>query len=132
MMKRETVEQYLRANGVQSTASDDEIKEMLFSARWHESDVDTALTVLREDPKTHTTKVDTLHKVFHSDERLEPETISALLGIEVQMPEPPSRFQESKEAAASLLTIIVVACALSAVFVLSVMWYLRMGIFFGY
>ena len=129
MINKDVVEQYLRANGVQPSAPDEEIKEVLFSAKWHHDDIDTALMVLREDPKTHQTHVDSLHKVFHSDERLQPETISALLGITVDIKHPDERAKENRVAASSIISMVVVASALSGTFVLMAMWYLKIGVF---
>lgn len=129
MIHKDLVEQYLRANGVEPSAPDDEIKEVLFSAKWHHDDIDTALMVLREDPETHQTHVDSLHKVFHSDERLQPETISALLGIDVTIKNDEQRAKENRMAASSVVSMVVVACALSSTFVLVAMWYLKIGVF---
>ncbi|MAZ30302.1 hypothetical protein CL655_03400 [bacterium] len=131
MIKKDVVERYLRANGVHPTAPDEQIKEVLFSAKWHEDDIDTALMVLREDPATHETHVDSLHKVFHSDERLQPETISALLGIEVDIKPPEERQRSNRVATSSVMTMTVVALSLSFVFVMTAMWYLKMGIFYS-
>lgn len=130
MIDKNSVERYLRANGINPSAPDDEIKEVLFSAKWHEDDVDTALMVLREDPKTHETHVDSLHKVFHSDDRLKPETISALLGIDVEIKEPTVRERENRMAASTVMSMAIVSLTLSVLFVFSAMWFLKMGIFY--
>ena len=60
---------------------------MLLSARWDNNEVDTALMVLKQNTKNQQTHVDTLHKVFQSDDRLTPTEISALLGISVKVDE---------------------------------------------
>lgn len=85
MISREHVERILRLNGVDPSASDEEIKSVLISAKWHDDDAELGVMVLRENKVTHKERVDTLHKVFTSDERLKPETISSLLGIDVDM-----------------------------------------------
>jgi len=131
MIQKEAIEQYLQANNVPPTAPDEEIKEVLLRAKWHASDVEMALTVLRGNPSTQEMHADTLHRVFHSDERLQPETISALLGIEVDLSEVSERKkQRGTVAASSILTVFAVAVALSLTFVGIAMWVLQMGPFY--
>lgn len=86
MIDRKQIETILRANGVAPTADDEQIRSILLSAKWDENKVDTALTVLKENTSSHQTHIDTLHKVFRSDETLSPQEISSLLGIDVKMP----------------------------------------------
>jgi hypothetical protein len=131
MISKEAVERYLQANDVAPTAPDEEIKEILLRAKWHASDVETALTVLRENPTTKESHTETLHRVFHSDDRLQPETISALLGIDIDTSEIEERQkQRNTVAASSILTVFAVAIGLSATFVGVAMWILQMGPFY--
>jgi hypothetical protein len=85
MIEKQHIEAFLKANGVKPTASDEEIRSVLISARWEHQEIDTALIVLKENIVSHETHVDTLHKVFNSDNRLDAAEISALLGIEVTL-----------------------------------------------
>lgn len=85
MIDKIQVENFLKANGIPPTAKDEEIRSMLLSARWNNNEVDTALMVLKENRKSKATHIDTLHKVFQTDERLSPAEISALLGIDVNI-----------------------------------------------
>jgi hypothetical protein len=87
MIERHNIETLLKANGVPPTAPDEVIRSVLISARWDNNDVDTALMVLKENTNTSETHVDTLHKVFHSDDKLSPADISALLGVKVSLGE---------------------------------------------
>lgn len=84
MIDRTHIEQILKLNGLAPTAADEEIRSVLISARWNKEDVDTAITVLRENVNTHKSRVDTLHDVFLTDKELSPEAIHSLLGIDVQ------------------------------------------------
>ncbi len=86
MLTKQHIESILRANGVPPTAPEEEIRSVLISARFDNFDVDTALLILKENKETNETHVDTLHKVFHSDERLSASDISSLLGIHVAIP----------------------------------------------
>lgn len=85
MIEKRSIETFLKVNGIPPTAKDEEIRSVLISARWNENEVDTALMVLKENIKSQETHVDTLHKVFNSDDRLNAAEISALLGIDVQL-----------------------------------------------
>lgn len=83
MIKRSQIEKILHVNGVSTTSPDDDIRSVLLSARFDKDEVDTAIMVLRENKTTKQIRVDGLHKVFRSDEALDPKEISELLGIEV-------------------------------------------------
>lgn len=85
MIDRKNIEQILRLNGLSETAPDEEIRSVLISARWNKEDVETAITVLRENIKTHESRVDKLHDVFFADRALSPEAIHSLLGIDVEV-----------------------------------------------
>lgn len=131
MISREVVERYLKANNVQPTASEDEIKEMLLRARWHETDVEIALTVLRENPETQVQNTDTHQHIFQTDQPLQAETISALLGIDIDLATVQKKLQQNHRAAASsVLIVLAVAMGLSATFVGVAMWILQMGPFY--
>ena len=83
MIKRSQIEKILKVNGVTPSSPDDRIRSVLLSARFNKDEVDGAIMVLRENKVTKQVKVDGLHKVFRSDESLQPNEISALLGIDV-------------------------------------------------
>ena len=85
MIDRKHIEQILKLNGLSSTAPDEEIRSVLISARWNQEDVETAITVLRENTKTHESRVDKLHDIFLADRTLTPEAIHSLLGIDVEV-----------------------------------------------
>jgi hypothetical protein len=85
MIEKKNVEAFLKVNGIPPTAKDEEIRSVLLSARWNNNEVDTALMVLKENTKTNDTHVDTLHKVFNTDDRLSSAEISSLLGIDVYL-----------------------------------------------
>lgn len=134
MIQREHIEKFLKLNGVDMSSPDEEIKSVLLSARWHKEDVETALLVLRENTKSHETHVESLHRVFRSDERLKPETISALLGIDVDIPDDdvnPNSFVRRYHimSPSQIMQIGLVSLSVSVIFVMASMWYLEMGIF---
>lgn len=133
MFERSQIEQLLSLNGVGTGATDDEIKLVLMSARWHKDDVEAAIMVLRENKVTHQTHVDSLHKVFRTDDRLRPETVSALLGIEMNVSsEDIDKIRKYKRSMTptQIMSIAFISLALSVIFVMASMWYLEMGIFY--
>lgn len=87
MVDKKHVESILKINGLGTASPDEEIRSVLLSARFNKDEVDTALMILRENTKTSETRVDGLHKVFRTDQTLQANEISQLLGIEVQVHE---------------------------------------------
>jgi hypothetical protein len=87
MIDKRNIEAFLKVNGIPPTAKDEEIRSVLLSARWNNNEVDTALMVLKENTVSNETHVDTLHKVFNSDDRLSSAEITKLLGIDVHLTE---------------------------------------------
>ena len=85
MTDRRQIESILKVNGIAPTAADEEIKSVLLSARFNDDEVDTALMILRENTKTNETRVDGLHKVFRTDNGLQPAEITKLLGIDIEL-----------------------------------------------
>ena len=85
MIDKNQIETILKTNGIHPTAPDEVIRSVLISARWDDNDVDTALMVLKENTTDNTSRVDTLHRVFHTDEKLSPADISAMLGVKVDI-----------------------------------------------
>lgn len=85
MLEKRNIEAFLKVNGIPPTAKDEEIRSVLLSARWNNNEVDTALMVLKENTTSNETHVDTLHKVFNSDDRLSSSEITKLLGIDVSL-----------------------------------------------
>ena len=133
MLDRSHIEQLLKLNGVEPTAPDEEIKSILLSARWHNQDVETALLVLRENTESMKTHVDTLHKVFHSDDHLHPETIAALLGVSVDITRDAVCKNHKKSGTNvnffQVLQIALVSVCCAFLFIVCTMWYMHIGPF---
>jgi len=85
MIERRTIEALLKVNGITSTAKEEEIRSVLISARWNENEIGTAFMVLKDNITSKETHVDTLNKVFNSDNRLTSAEITSLLGIDVHI-----------------------------------------------
>jgi hypothetical protein len=132
MLDRTHIENFLRLNGVSPTAPDEEIKSVLISASWHQSDIDTAITVLRENVDTQQRRVDSLHRVFNTDDRLQPEMVSALLGIEMDVTSEQVALRRSRRNGipmAEILRLIFISLTLSIISVVVAMWYFEIGWF---
>lgn len=133
MFERRHIEELLRVNGVPTTAPDEEIKSVLLSARWHQKDVETAMLVLRENTTSHKTHVDSLHKIFSSDSKLRPETISSLLGIDIDIKrgsiDTNKRYIRRSMTLLKMVQICFVTIVLSVFSILFSMWYFEIGMF---
>ncbi len=133
MIDKHHVEELLRLNGVKATDPEEEIKSVLISARWHEQDVETALLVLRENKQSHETHVERLNKVFTSDDRLQPELIASLLGVDVNISGSSLKGMNYKPRRSlsfgQLLQITFLSVGLSFVCIVGAMWYFDMGLF---
>lgn len=125
MIDRQHIENLLRMNGLEPTAPDEEIKEILIRARWHEDDVETALVILREDPKSKSSHVDTLHNIFNTNEKLAPDTLNAILGIDVEVNDVIERHRKTMQATYNkqIISLIVVSVLLAAAFLIMVVMY---------
>jgi hypothetical protein len=91
MVEKEHIANFLRINGISLTAPDDEIRNALIYARWHERDIEYALLVLRDD-NHGSIDVTASHGILVSDRKLAPETLTSLLGIDVSLDR--NRFSE--------------------------------------
>lgn len=131
MIDRKHIESFLTINGLPADAPDEEIRSLLISARWHENDVETALVVLREDPQKHHQHIDSVHKVFHSDQRIKPETLNALLGIDIELNQVSQEHHKEMTRAYRLqmLSMILFSLFLGATALMFAMWYLKVGVF---
>jgi len=121
MIEKKHLESFLKANGIAPTASDEEIRSVLISARWDHSEIDTALIVLRENMSNHETHVDTIHKVFNTDSRLNAAEINSLLGIKVSLSTEDIRtslsdtrasVERTRMAAGFVLALVISGCSL--------------------
>ena len=133
MFDRDQIEKLLKLNGVDASSPDEEIKSVLLSARWHNDDIDTVFLVLRENKHSGDTHTDSIRRTFTAGDQLRPETISSLLGIDMDI-SPDKLSLERKRmkgdlTAGLVVHMVLVSLALSLIFVLSSMWYLEMGLF---
>jgi hypothetical protein len=120
MIEKRNVEAFLKVNGIPPTAKDEEIRSVLLSARWNNNEVDTALMVLKENINSNETHVDTLHKVFNSDDRLSASEITKLLGIDVTLSDYDvndlnAKHQLSQNSTALITLILSVIIAASSI-----------------
>ena len=131
MINREQIESILKINGVTPAAPDEHIRSILLSARYNKDEVDTAIMVLRQNTKTHQTRVDGLHKIFRSDEALQPAEISQLLGIEVDVNDPVQTHGKSRDFSIVQKVFVWVLSVMVAVAgILFYMYLHKIGIFY--
>lgn len=130
MIDRTQVESILKINGLTPSAPDEEIRSILLSARYDKDEVDTAIMVLRENQKTKETRVDGLHKVFRSNDGLQPQEISKLLGIEVDVTEPVEAHANRRDLSRwQFLAVWLASVGVAAVGILVYMYFNQLGPF---
>lgn len=86
MISKESLEKLLRVNGLSPSAPDEQFKELLLQAKWSGEDIETALTVLRENKVTDNSRVSSVHQTFTSGDKLSSSAISNMLGVNVTLP----------------------------------------------
>ncbi|USN92089.1 MAG: hypothetical protein H6782_04410 [Candidatus Nomurabacteria bacterium] len=130
MINREHIETILKVNGVAPGSSNEIIRSVLLSARYSKDEADTAIMVLREDIKTRKTRVEGLHKVFRSNEALNSEEISKLLGIDADIDETIALRSQSRELPLVYQFIIwLLSVVVATSGILFYMYLNQMGIF---
>ena len=132
MIEREHVEKILEINGLGDSAGEEDIRSVLVSAKWNDDDVETALTVLKEDKETGKSHTETYKNVFTSDVRLSPESIQNLLGIDVDMSSHEMAAVRTSRQQVSfwqVLTIVIYATLLAFGSILIVMYIQNFGFF---
>jgi hypothetical protein len=113
-----------------TSAPDEEIRSVLLSAKFDDNEINAALVILRENTKTKETRVDSLHKVFRSDEGLNSKEVSKLLGINIEVTDHITQSHKKKHLSyLELLLLTLVAILLATVFMLVYMYSHQIGIF---
>ncbi len=136
-MNKKHIETILRTNGVDPSSPIGEIRSVLKSARYAEDEIDSAITILREEIDTSVVVKesgisDGLNKLFRSHENLQPKEISELLGITVTLSETvefeddTSSFLKSRP-----LLILMASFALATIGILSYMLIFKVGFFYS-
>ena len=132
MISRQSVEQFLVSNGIEPNAPDEEIKSLLLKARWHEDQVDTAITVLREDAE-HKQRTSEIRKVFSTDDKMNPQMVSDLLGITMDVshvePKHNKRAYKPSLTLGTALSIMLVSLGIASVLLLMLMYHFEIGLF---
>ena len=127
MLQKSHLERVLKINGVSPTASDEVIRELLISARYSENEIESALTVLRENTVTHDSTLESSHKIFRGDSSLNPQEILKLLGIDVDLTKSGSSSRITKQRSTShateiaiFVTVVVIVVAISSLFLFDI------------
>lgn len=88
MVKKAHIENFLRLNGLSVENSDEEIQSLLITARWQEQDALDAIAVLRGTKlETNEEQVEDMARdeLFRGNAKLSPESLSSLLGVDVEV-----------------------------------------------
>lgn len=132
MFERQQLEKILATHGLLATATDDEVRTTLMQAEWHTNDIDAALLVLHENPNAHRTHQDALHQLHRTDERLRPETVKSLLGIDMHVSSSElirNRRSRAGITIGQIFEIALVSCIFGLLAIVAGMWVMEVGIF---
>ncbi len=130
MISREQVETLLRIHGVPPTAPDEQIRSILMSAEYHDEEVEGALLVLREAKNSPDAKLNGLYKIYRTDKSLEPNEISSLLGIDVNIDALPiKKMRQTTFTLRENVLIIILALLLAFIAVFYTMYEQQIGPF---
>jgi predicted transcriptional regulator len=129
-MNRHQLLSILKINGYDLSATDEEIRAVLNHAKYSESEIETALQILREQPMVEAGRVDGLHRIFYTDGSLRPNEISSLLGVDMNLNMPISRWTKSDNLTLrEVLTIVIGSVAIATMTILTYMFLAGVGLF---
>ena len=97
------------------------------------NDVETALIVLREDKVKQTQHIDTVHQIFNTSDKIDPSTLNAILGIDIEINNITEKHSKDLDRAyrRQIFSLIVVSVVGALFFLLVAMWIMEFGIFYG-
>ena len=87
MINRQHLNTLLKINGLATTAPDTDIRSTLLAANYNDTEIESALLLLKQNIGGNQPRTDGLYKVFYSDTHLKSAEISNLLGIDVSIDE---------------------------------------------
>jgi hypothetical protein len=136
MYTKRHIEKILRINGLSLAASDDEIKSVLLYAKCE--DIDTIISALRNEQTDAdrdlcgASRPNTRCNVLLADERLKPETIRELLGVDVEVTFEDinvARRQRQQLSVVQVLSIFGWSALCASIAIGGIMWYYQIGVF---
>ena len=132
MMDRAYLVTILRASGISTSASDDELRSVFSAAGYNEADVARAISIIRTPPSA-TGGVATqsgMHKILRSNEPLHPSEVSALLGIDMTITEVETKtIRVPRMTIAEDLLVLFLAVTLGVLSLLAVLYHYKIGPF---
>lgn len=134
MLDRKHVERVLKINGVPIDAPEDEIRATLLSAHYHEHEVVAAIALLRQGEGAKSNDPQGPEKLFQSDQNLNPQDISRLLGIDVNVSSMVRArkltiHQSSSGTLRQQVVLIVTACTFGILCFIAAMYLMEFGVF---
>lgn len=131
MINKSQTEQILRLNGLTSEATPEEVRTVLVRARWHKDDVEAAIEALHRKPDKVSVEHNPKTSIMNSDHRIAPETLNAVLGIDVELTQ--IRHKDIADQnwflKKQILSLVLITLLGSVLFLITVMWQLKIGLF---
>lgn len=125
MVDKNQIETLLRIHGMSPTSPEEEIRSVLLSAQYNTDEIDTAMTVLRENIYNKTSRLEGLHKIYRTDSGLQPKEVSSLLGIDMDIQEVEMRNHRTRKLTGGQNFIVLAVALLLALFGLMYSMYLH-------
>lgn len=119
MITKEALEKLLEVNGLTVNDPEEHVKELFLRARWTGDDVETAIAVLRENKNTADTKISLIQNSFRAGDRLDPTSITSMLGVDTSIPieRITARAYKRSHVKEGLMIVLVSVCT-AAIFLL--------------
>ncbi len=114
MLDFDQIQTILEIHGKSLHSSKEEVRTILLSAGCDETEIQKILFLCPAEPDKKKTRTEGLHRLFRTDVSLSSSEISALLGINVRITEPPKHVAVTKKkpaycqmVAVSVITILL-------------------------
>ena len=130
MINKQQTEQILRLNGIEPDAPPEEIRTVLIRARWHKDDVDAAIAALNRAPDEITVEHNHSQQLTHSDASLAPETLNAVLGVDIELTEVRQQRVADQNwfLRKQIISMLLVAVLGAVLFIITIMWQLKLSV----
>mgnify|MGYP000379545351 CR=1 FL=1 len=134
MQLADAIVETLQRNGVSNISNEAEVRACLYRLRWHPHDIDRAVKKIASSNQMQSfTHKSALHSLLRSDERIRPETLSSLLGFDIEITEEDVKSSayraKPRVTFPRLFMIIVFGIILGCTVMVLLMWLTKTGLF---
>jgi sensor histidine kinase YesM len=129
-MNRNQLISLLKINGLMVDAPEDDIRAVLENAKYSDLEIESALKIIKDKNSVAASRTDGLHRVFYTDGSLQPGEISNLLGVDISLDVPVTRWTKSEHLSKSeIITVVVGSFAIALITLITYMYVAGVGLF---